>query len=149
MNPTLQMKYVNVSFTGDTDDFTTTDDLLELSLQAATHIDALSHAGYEGLLYNNVPASEVTDEGAAPARDREGRADRHPRDPARRRPRRSASTASRPETVIGAEELDAALAATGLTRRARRRRARPHRADGAARARSGATTTGSTRPASG
>ncbi len=42
MNPTLKMKYVNVSFTGDTDDFTTTDDLLELSMQAATHIDALS-----------------------------------------------------------------------------------------------------------
>ena len=64
LNPTLRMKYVNVSFTGDPADFTTTDDIVELSLQAATHIDALSHAGYEGLLYNGVPASVITDEGA-------------------------------------------------------------------------------------
>lgn len=64
LNPTLRMKYVNVAFTGDTADFTTTDDLLELSLQAATHIDALSHAGYEGLLYNGVPAETVTETGA-------------------------------------------------------------------------------------
>ena len=64
LNPTLRMKYVNVSFTGDPADFTTTDDIVEMSLQAATHIDALSHAGYEGLLYNGVPASVITDEGA-------------------------------------------------------------------------------------
>jgi kynurenine formamidase len=64
LNPTLRMKYVNVSYTGDTADFTTTDDLLELSLQAATHIDALSHAGYEGLLYNGIPASVITEQGA-------------------------------------------------------------------------------------
>jgi kynurenine formamidase len=64
LNPTLRMKYVNVSYTGDPSDFTTTDDLLELSLQAATHIDALAHAGYEGLLYNGIPSSVITDRGA-------------------------------------------------------------------------------------
>lgn len=64
LNPKLRMKYVNVSFTGDPADFTTTDDIVEMSLQAATHVDALSHAGYEGLLYNGVPASVITDEGA-------------------------------------------------------------------------------------
>lgn len=65
LNPTLRMAYVNLAFTGDTADFTTTDDLVELSLQAATHIDALSHAGYEGLLYNGVPATAITEAGAA------------------------------------------------------------------------------------
>ncbi len=114
MNPTLKMKYVNVSFTGDTDDFTTTDDLLELSLQAATHIDALSHAGYEGLLYNNIAASEITVDGAA----RLGIEKVGPivtrgilLDIAR------SCGVDRLEagTVIGSAQLDAALAATGIT----------------------------------
>lgn len=65
LNPTLRMKYVTVSFTGDPADFTTTDDLLELSMQAATHLDALAHAGYEGLLYNGIPDSVITEERGA------------------------------------------------------------------------------------
>jgi kynurenine formamidase len=114
MNPTLKMKYVNVSFTGDTDDFTTTDDLLELSMQAATHIDALSHAGYEGRLYNDIPASVITGEGAAklgiekvgPIITRGILLDVA---------RLLGVDRLAAGTVIGAEELDAALAATGLT----------------------------------
>lgn len=65
LNPSLRMKYVNVSFTGDPSDFTTTDDLLELSLQAATHLDALSHVAYEGLLYNGRPAGVIDEQGAS------------------------------------------------------------------------------------
>lgn len=112
LNPTLRMKYVNVAFTGDPADFTTTDDLLELSMQAATHIDALSHAGYEGLLYNGVPAEVVTEAGAA----RLGIEHVGPivtrgllLDVARLH-----DVAQLPEGhVIGGEDLDAAVAATG------------------------------------
>jgi kynurenine formamidase len=114
MNPTLKMKYVNVSFTGDTDDFTTTDDLVELSLQAATHIDALSHAGYGGLLYNNVPASEITADGAAklgiekvgPIVTRGILLDVA---------RSLGVDRLEAGTVIGAKELDATLTSSGLT----------------------------------
>ena len=42
-------------FTGDPGDFTTSDDQVEMGLQAATHWDALAHAGYDGLLYNDTP----------------------------------------------------------------------------------------------
>ncbi len=59
-NPALRTHTVNVSFTGDTRDFTTSDDSFDMGSQAATHWDALSHVGYEGLLYNNVPDSVVT-----------------------------------------------------------------------------------------
>jgi kynurenine formamidase len=36
------------------------DDMIMMPLQCATQWDALSHVGYENLLYNNVPASTVT-----------------------------------------------------------------------------------------
>jgi kynurenine formamidase len=58
------MHMVNVAFTGDTDDFTTSDDAFSMGVQAATHWDALSHAGYAGLLYNGIPDSVITDAGA-------------------------------------------------------------------------------------
>lgn len=64
-NPALHTHTVNLSFTGDARDFTTSDDSFNMGSQAATHWDALSHVGYEGLLYNNVPDSVVTaDDGA-------------------------------------------------------------------------------------
>ena len=52
IEPELKMKYVNARSpaTPTTSRRPTT---VELSLQAATHIDALSHVGYEGLLYND------------------------------------------------------------------------------------------------
>lgn len=65
-NPTLDAYMVNVSFTGDPADFTTSDDTLTMGTQAATHWDALAHVGYEGRLYNDVPGDVVTrDAGAA------------------------------------------------------------------------------------
>ena len=65
INPRRTMTSVNAAFTGDPSDFTTSDDVFEMGAQAATHWDALAHAGYEGLLYNDTPDTVVTDAGAA------------------------------------------------------------------------------------
>jgi len=65
VNPELRTHTVNLSFTGDAADFTTSDDSFRMGSQAATHLDALSHAGYEGLLWNDTPNSVVTADGAA------------------------------------------------------------------------------------
>ena len=65
VNPELRTYLVNLAFTGDTDDFTTSDDSFRMGSQAATHLDALAHVGYEGLLWNNTPSSVVSDLGAA------------------------------------------------------------------------------------
>jgi kynurenine formamidase len=64
-NPALHTHTVNASFTGDPRDFTTSDDSFTMGSQAATHWDALAHAGYDGLLYNGVADSAVTTEGGA------------------------------------------------------------------------------------
>ena len=66
INPKHTMIMANAPFTGDPSDFTTSDDLVEMGVQAATHWDGLAHVGYEGLLYNDTPDSVVTqDAGAA------------------------------------------------------------------------------------
>src|SRR5205807_2158551 len=64
-NPEHRMVAVNMAFTGDPDDFATSDDAVSMGLQAATHWDALAHVSYGGSLYNGFPASSVTDGGAA------------------------------------------------------------------------------------
>jgi kynurenine formamidase len=64
-NAELFTHTVNIAFTGDTSDFTTSDDSFRMGSQAATHWDALSHVGYEGTLYNDVPDSVITAEGGA------------------------------------------------------------------------------------
>jgi kynurenine formamidase len=65
INPKHTMIMANAPFTGDPSDFTTSDDLVEMGVQAATHWDALAHVGYEGRLYNDTPDSVVTQEGGA------------------------------------------------------------------------------------
>jgi kynurenine formamidase len=65
INPKHTMIAVNVSFTGDPSDFTTSDDVVEMGVQAATHWDALAHVGYDGKLYNGTPDSVITAAGAA------------------------------------------------------------------------------------
>jgi kynurenine formamidase len=65
VNPELQTHTVKVAFTGDPADFTTTDDSFRMGSQAATHLDALSHVGYEGRLWNDTPDTVVTEAGAA------------------------------------------------------------------------------------
>lgn len=63
-NPVREMLLVNVPFTGDTDDFCTSDDKVTMGVQAATHWDALAHVGYEDRLYNDVPFATTDDDGA-------------------------------------------------------------------------------------
>ncbi|HEV7762146.1 MAG TPA: hypothetical protein VGO78_24220, partial [Acidimicrobiales bacterium] len=63
-NPQRQMLLVNTAFTGDPSDFCTSDDMLTMGVQAATHWDALAHVSYEGRLYNGIDASAITQDGA-------------------------------------------------------------------------------------
>src|SRR3954447_4924968 len=65
INPQHRMIAVNQNYTGDASDFTTSDDAVEMGIQAATHWDALSHVGYDNRLYNDIPADAVTEAGAA------------------------------------------------------------------------------------
>jgi kynurenine formamidase len=65
INPELHTYAVNATFTGNTDDFTTSDDSFRMGSQAATHLDALAHAGYEGKLWNDTPSSVVSETGAS------------------------------------------------------------------------------------
>jgi len=64
-NPALNTFCVNVSFTGNTADFTTSDDAFTMGSQAATHWDSLAHVGYEGRLYNDVDDAVITAEAGA------------------------------------------------------------------------------------
>jgi len=64
-NPAHRMVAVNQAYTGDPDDFATSDDAVSMGLQAATHWDALAHVSYGGRLYNGFPASTITEAGAA------------------------------------------------------------------------------------
>jgi kynurenine formamidase len=64
-NARLLTHTVSVSFTGDLRDFTTSDDSFDMGSQAATHWDALSHAGYDDTLYNDTPSSAITADGGA------------------------------------------------------------------------------------
>jgi len=64
-NPELLTHTVNIAFTGDTRDFTTSDDSFRMGSQAATHWDSLAHVGYEDKLYNDTPSSVVTGEAGA------------------------------------------------------------------------------------
>jgi kynurenine formamidase len=64
-NPELRMLQVSFAFTGDIGDFATSDDELTTGTQSTTHWDALSHAGYDGLLYNGFPADSITQEDGA------------------------------------------------------------------------------------
>jgi kynurenine formamidase len=64
-NPKHEVTVASFAFTGDAGDFQTSDDKVETGLQSATHWDALSHAGYDHLLFNGVPSSAITSEGGA------------------------------------------------------------------------------------
>jgi kynurenine formamidase len=64
INPQHRMVAHNLNYTGDSDDFTTNDDAVDMGIQAATHWDALSHVGYGERLYNDVPSDAVTETGA-------------------------------------------------------------------------------------
>jgi kynurenine formamidase len=64
VNPTRTMHAINHSLSGDPADFCSSDDSVEMGVQAATHWDSLAHVSYSGKLYNNIDATAVTDTGA-------------------------------------------------------------------------------------
>lgn len=65
VNPERTMIAVNDALTDDPDGVRTSDDVVVMGLQAATHWDSLAHVSYGGRLYNGFPAESVTDEGAS------------------------------------------------------------------------------------
>jgi len=64
INPERTMVSLKSSLTGDPSDFTSNDDAVSMGIQASTHLDALSHVGYENLLYNGVSMDTVDEAGA-------------------------------------------------------------------------------------
>jgi len=64
-NPVRRMVAINHSMIGDAALLATSDDTVELGLQAATHWDALAHVSHSGKLYNGFPADTITEAGAA------------------------------------------------------------------------------------
>jgi kynurenine formamidase len=65
VNAARTMTQINAAFTGTLDGFCTSDDVVTMGLQAATHWDALAHVSYSGQLYNGFPADSITEAGAA------------------------------------------------------------------------------------
>ena len=55
----------NFAWTGDPGTGELNDDTVTMGLQSCTHWDALSHVGYDGLLYNGFPNTTVTAEAGA------------------------------------------------------------------------------------
>ena len=67
INPILEMTSVNepIDPQAGIDSFHTSDDVVRMGLQAATHWDGLCHASYNGFIYNGYSAETITEnEGA-------------------------------------------------------------------------------------
>ena len=67
VNPILEMISVDAPIDSEAgiDSFHTSDDVVQMGLQAATHWDGLCHASYNGLVYNGYPSETITsDKGA-------------------------------------------------------------------------------------
>ncbi len=65
VNPTRTMVAVNEPLSDDPEWIASSEDVVTMALQAATHWDALAHVSYGGRLYNGHRASSVTTEGAS------------------------------------------------------------------------------------
>jgi kynurenine formamidase len=65
INPLRTMTAINSQFAGTIDGFCTSDDMVTMGLQAATHWDALAHVSYSGQIYNGYAASTITADGAS------------------------------------------------------------------------------------
>jgi kynurenine formamidase len=65
VNPLRTMVSINACLTGDPETFCTSDDVVVMGLQAATHWDGLGHASYRGRIYGGRPASVISEAGAA------------------------------------------------------------------------------------
>lgn len=64
VNPTRSMIQVNEPLSPDPDWVCSSEDVVTLALQCATHWDALAHCSYGGVIYNGFPASSVDAGGA-------------------------------------------------------------------------------------
>ena len=65
VNPLRTMIAINSQFAGTPDGFCTSDDVVTMGLQAATHWDGLAHVSYSGQIYNGFPATSITAEAGA------------------------------------------------------------------------------------
>jgi len=65
VNPLRTMVSINACITGDRGTFCTSDDVVVMGLQAATHWDGLAHASYGGKVYGGRAESVVTEHGAS------------------------------------------------------------------------------------
>ncbi len=64
VNPTRSMIQVNEPLSPDPDWVCSSEDVVTLALQCATHWDALAHCSYGGVIYNGFPASSIDAGGA-------------------------------------------------------------------------------------
>jgi kynurenine formamidase len=64
VNPTRSMIQINDPVSADPDWGCTSEDVVTMALQCATHWDALAHFSYGGVLYNGYPADSVDAQGA-------------------------------------------------------------------------------------
>ena len=65
VNPTRTMIMINEPAFGDPTMFCSSDDVVTMGLQAATHWDSLVHVTYDGRLYNGNPPATITEAGAS------------------------------------------------------------------------------------
>ena len=65
INPVRAMVQINTPLTGDPAGFCSSDDMVAMGLQCATHWDGLGHVSYDGRIYNGNPASSITAFGAS------------------------------------------------------------------------------------
>ncbi len=65
INPVHTMTSINTPYTGDPAATCMSDDVIMMGLQSGTHWDALAHASYDGRLYNGHPSSTVRAETGA------------------------------------------------------------------------------------
>jgi kynurenine formamidase len=64
VNPLRMMTHLNTPLSDDPDWICSSEDVVVMGTQAATHWDSLSHVSYGGYIYNGHPASSVTAAGA-------------------------------------------------------------------------------------
>src|SRR3712207_914321 len=64
VNPLRTMVSINRPLTGDPTTMSSSDDVVFMALQAATHWDALAHVSYDGRMYNGFPTDSVDAHGA-------------------------------------------------------------------------------------
>ena len=65
VNPMRAMIQVNHPLSADPEWICSSEDVVTMALQCATHWDALAHCSYKGTIYNGYPASSVDEHGAS------------------------------------------------------------------------------------